>query len=350
MATQTEQLVQETTNIMAGSRLVYLILYVNDLAESRSFYERQLGLQVVEADEDSVKFNAGQVMLYLHRASDYGVTLVGRADDSSDIVFLVDDINATRTALEERGVNFVRRRTYEIGLVTDFYDPNGHRLMIYQPSEKALSWPSGAKLRELWAASGRGGSNLIGPAAGPLTTETPQGLNGKPLVYMFMFVPKSDEALAFYQGRLGLRNIEQVHCCNPSCPPEEKGVAKYDAGGMLITTHHVHRSPVVDDFGRIYSPIAVDPENARGIAPVFLVTDIRSVMDKLTSNGVNFSGGVVRSHIGEIAKFEATTGHVFYLYEPAAEALKWPSGARIGDIMAIARHPEGVPLLPGERR
>jgi|ERR1700733_1044573 len=348
MPTQTEQLVQETTNILAGSRLVYLILYVNDLAESRSFYEQQLGLRVIEADEDSVKFDAGQVMLYLHRASDYGVTLVGRADDSSDLVFLVDDINATRTALEARGVTFIRRRTYEIGLVTDFYDPNGHRLMIYQPSEKALSWPSGDKLRELWAASGRGGTDLIGPAAGPLSAE-PQGLDGKPLVYMFMFVPKSDEALAFYQGRLGLRNIEQVHCCNPACPPEEKGVAKYDAGGMLITTHHVHRSPVVDDFGRIYSPTAVDPINARGIAPVFLATDIRSVMEKLTSNGVHFSSGVVRSDIGEIAKFEATTGHVFYLYEPAGEALKWPSGAKIAAILANAPRSEGV-SVPGEDR
>jgi catechol 2,3-dioxygenase-like lactoylglutathione lyase family enzyme len=252
----------------------------------------------------------------------------------------VDDINATRLSLEARGITFVRRRTYEIGLVTDFYDPNGHRLMIYQPSQTALSWPSGVKLRELWEASGRGGSDLIGPAAGPLSAEIQQGLDGKPLVYMFMFVSNSNEALAFYQGRLGLRAIEQVHCCNPACPPEEKGVAKYDAGGMLLTTHHVHRSPVIDDFGRVYSPMAVDPAHARGIAPVFLVTDILSMLEKLSSKGVTFSDGVVRSHIGHIAKFEAATGHVFYLYEPAAEVLKWPSGAKILEILATTPHPE----------
>jgi catechol-2,3-dioxygenase len=83
MPTQTEQILQETTDILARARLIYLIVYVNDLVESRTFYERQLGLSVVEADEDSVKLDAGQVMLCLHRAGDYGVTLCGRADDSS---------------------------------------------------------------------------------------------------------------------------------------------------------------------------------------------------------------------------------------------------------------------------
>jgi|SRR5882724_3165124 len=330
----TEQASQETTDILATSRLIYLIVYVNDLAESRSFYEHQLGLPVVEADEDAVKFDVGQVMLCLHRASDYGVTIGGRADDSSDLVFLVDDINAARKALEARGIMFIRRRTYEIGLVTDFYDPNGHRLMIYQPSEKALSWPSGDKLRELWKTSGRGRSDLIGPAAGP-SQEGNKGLNGKPLVYMFMFVPNSGEALDFYHGRLGLRAIEQVHCCNPACPPEEKGVAKYECGGLLLTTHHVHRSPVVDDFGKIYSPTAVDPAHARGIAPVFLVSDIDSVLEQLAARGVKFNDGAVRSHIGYIAKFEAATGHVFYLYEPVPEVLQWPSGAKISEILAM---------------
>jgi catechol 2,3-dioxygenase-like lactoylglutathione lyase family enzyme len=349
MPTQTAELTQDTNDVLADARLVYLILYVNDLVESRTFYERQLGLRVIEADEDSVKLDAGQIMLYLHRASDYGITLGGRADDSSDLVFLVDDINATREALEKRGVIFVRRRTYEIGLVTDFYDPNGHRLMIYQPSQKALSWPSGAKLRDLWRLSGRGGSDLIGPPAGPMETDTLQGLHGKPLVYMFMFVAKSDDALAFYQGRLGLRNIEQVHCCNPACPPEEKGVAKYDVGGLLITTHHVHRSPVVDDFGKIYSPTAVDPAHARGIAPVLLAADLRSLIDKLSARGVTLSGGVVRSHIGNIAKIEAMTGHIFYLYEPAPEALKWPSGSKIAEIIASSHVSEMDPV-PNEAR
>jgi predicted enzyme related to lactoylglutathione lyase len=333
MATELQPRV-ETDNILADARIVYLILYVNDLAESRAFYEHRLGLRILEADEGGMKFDAGQVILSLQRAGDYGIELAGRRDDSSDVVFLVDDVNAVRADLETRGVTVVRRRTYEIGLVTDFYDPNGHRLMIYQPSTVALSWPSADKLRDVWRAAGVGGSELIGPAArAPEPGASARGLDGKPLVYLFMFVPSSDEAFAFYQGSLGLRALERVHCCNPACPPEEKGIVKYDAGGMLLTTHHIHRSPVVDDFGKIYSPRSVERAHTKGIAPVFLVRGIHEVVDRLRERGVTLGDGVVKSQIGDIARIEATTGHTFYLYEPWAPALKWPSGVKLTQIL-----------------
>jgi catechol 2,3-dioxygenase-like lactoylglutathione lyase family enzyme len=212
MATKVAQTPETTDAVLGDARIIYLILYVNDLAESRAFYEDQLRLRVIEADEGSVKFDVGQVILALHRARDYGIELAGRRDDSSDVVFLVDDVNAVRQDLETRGVTFVRRRTYEIGLVTDFYDPNGHRLMIYQPSDVALSWPSADKLRELWRLAGIGGAELIGAPSCVLAPDAaPRGLDGKPLIYLFMFVSNSDEAFAFYQGDLGLRAIERVH-------------------------------------------------------------------------------------------------------------------------------------------
>ena len=325
--------------VLGAAPIVYLIVYVNDLVESRAFYADQLGLPILEADEDSVKLDAGRVVLCLHRAKDYGITLAGRRDDASDIVFLVDDVNAVRAALEARGVVFVRRRTYEIGLVTDFYDPNGHRLMIYQPSEKALSWPSGDKLRELWRASGRGGGTLIGPPAVEIAdphVAARSGLAGKPLVYVFMFVPDSAEALEFYQMVLGLNAIENVHCCNPACPPDEKGIAKYDAGGLLLTTHHIHRSPVVDDFGKVYSPRVADPEHVKGIVPVFHVRDLPEVVEKLKASPVGSIGEVLHSHIGDLARFEAPTGHLFYVYAPSPGALKWPAGLKLQDLVAGA--------------
>ena len=328
--------------VLGASPVVYLILYVNDLVQSRAFYEGKLGLAVLEADEASIKFDAGRVVLCLHRATDYGVTLAGRRDDASDIVFLVDDVNAVRASLEARGVEFVRRRTYEIGLVTDFYDPNGHRLMIYQPSEKALSWPSGAKLRELWRTAGRGTGALIGAPAVevPGDAAANQGLAGKPLVYLFMFVPDSADAAAFYQSVLGLNAIENVHCCNPACPPEEKGIAKYDAGGLLLTTHHIHRSPVVDDFGKVYSPRVAEPAHVKGIVPVFYVRDLPGVIDKLRSHGVSFLGDVRHSHIGDLAQFEAPTGHLFYLYAPSPGALQWPVGLKLRQLVAAVASPE----------
>jgi predicted enzyme related to lactoylglutathione lyase len=322
--------------ILGAAPIVFLIVYVEDVAVSRLFYERQLGLPLLEADEDSAKFDAGRVVLILHRAKDYGITLAPRSDDASDIVFLVDDINATRAALEARGVTFVRRRTYEIGLVTDFYDPDGHRLMIYQPSEKALTWPSADKLREVWRAAGRGGAALIGPPAveiGDPREAASDGLAGKPLVYLFMFVPDSADAREFYHSVLGLNDVENVHCCNPACPPDEKGIAKYDAGGLLLTTHHIHRSPVVDDFGKVYSPRLADPEHVKGVVPVFHVRDLPEIVGRLQSRNVPVSGGIVQSHIGDLARFEAPTGHLFYVYTPSPGALQWPAGVKLRELV-----------------
>ena len=115
---------------------------------------------------------------------------------------------------------------------------------------------------------------------------------------------------------------------------------------MLLSTHHIHRSPVVDDFGRVYSPRALDPEHTRGIAPVFLVSDIQGVVERLQRRGVRFAEGVVRSQIGHLARFQAETGHTFFLYEPWDQVLKWPTGAKIEQILGSAA-PGASPAAAG---
>src|SRR5689334_19512498 len=135
--------------VLAQAPVVSLVLYVDDMSASREFYERCLGLRVVECDDDTVTCDAGGITLSLKLASGHGVTLAGRHDDASDIVFMVDDFDTMREALKRRGVEFMRQRIYDVGAVTDFYDPSGHRLMIYQPSQEALAWPSGQKLRDV---------------------------------------------------------------------------------------------------------------------------------------------------------------------------------------------------------
>src|SRR5215211_4602148 len=104
------------SEMLTDSRVVYLFVYVSDLAVSRDFYEDKLGLQVIEEDEDCVKFDGGQVILALNRAADYGISLPKGQDISADIVFLVDDLEAMRAALQRRGVEF---------LPTDWYQPGG---------------------------------------------------------------------------------------------------------------------------------------------------------------------------------------------------------------------------------
>lgn len=289
------------------------------LSVSREYYERRLGLRTIEWDDDSATYDAGGIKLSLLVASRYGVALSGRHDDASDIVFLVDDFEGVHDELERRGVEFVRRRTYDVGAVTDFYDPNGHRLMIYQPSEEYLySWPSGQKLRDVWQNFGRGGASLIGPPSKVVEKYQARasGLDGKPVVYLFMFVPDSAASFTFYHDVLGLRSVEAAHCCNPACPPDEKGIVKYDAGSLLLTTHHIHDSPVVDDSGTVYSALFSDPAHVGGIVPVFEVDDIAAAMARLSRQGVRFSGNVVPSRHGKLARFSAETGHTFLLAEP----------------------------------
>jgi catechol 2,3-dioxygenase-like lactoylglutathione lyase family enzyme len=304
--------------MLTGTRLSHLIVYVHDIPESTRFYRDRLGLPVGYQDERRVRLDAGQIVVELQPAADSGVRLFGERDDSSDVVFLVEDLERMRAALESRGVQFKRRRSYEVGLVTDFYDPNGHRLMLYQPSETALTWPSAAKIREVWAQCGLGGADLIGPAAGPaLGTDEETGLLGNPLIYLFMFENHQVTAYDFYQGALGLHSLERVHCCNQDCDAEIEGIVKYDGGGVLLSTHHMHQSTmVVDDSGQPYSPREFHPEHGQGIAPVFEVGDLDRLLTRLSARGVVFDRGVRRGPDGAFARFEDPFGHPFFLHEP----------------------------------
>src|SRR5205823_2380210 len=117
--------------LLADARLVKLVLYVNDLAASRAFYENVLDLELLESDEASATYDTGQVLLSLEPASDHGITLAPR-DRSADLTFLVDDLDATRDALGDRGLQFTKTLRYEIGATADFYDPDGHWMSLYE--------------------------------------------------------------------------------------------------------------------------------------------------------------------------------------------------------------------------
>jgi catechol 2,3-dioxygenase-like lactoylglutathione lyase family enzyme len=286
--------------MLTESRLDELIIYVHDLAESTQFYQGPLALPILASDDDSTRLDAGGITLRLRRARDDNVKLFGRRDDSSDVVFLTEDLEATRAELERRGVQFVRRRSYEVGFVTDFYDPNGHRLMLYQASDIALSWPSAPKIKEIWNHWGRPGQG--------------HALAGKPLVYLFMFENDQTKAFEFYHDKLELTMLERVHCCNQNCAMEIEGVAKYDGGGVVLATHHVHpASIVVDDLGRPYSPTEFNPDHGQGIAPVFEVNEIAPLVSELEGRGVAVSHGVERHADGWFARFTDPFGHPFFI-------------------------------------
>jgi len=332
----------EETDMLTTSRLVYLIVYVSDLARSRDFYEQTLGFRAIEEDPGSVKYDAGHIIICLNRAADFGVTLAPGLDNSTDIVFLVPDLPAARAALEFRGVSFTPTVRYEIGAIADFYDPDGHWLTLYQPSDTAMEWPSGDKIRSVLRARGK---------PDPVPDGHPEGtrnagdlkMDGAELIYLFQFVPDAEQACKFYSSLLGLTQLEGG-ACSQGLTSKEDGVMKYDAGGVMIATHHLEGTTLTDGAKPVAAdlsehscpPRELDPHHTQGVAPVFHVDDIEQAVSGLAGRGVTFHNGVSRSEIGAIARFAAPSGHMFYLYQPSDRALAWPSGGKLREILRAA--------------
>src|SRR5438128_2622721 len=135
---------------MQASSAVYIFVYVKDLAVSRKFYADKLSLSVLEEDDFCVKFDAGGVILALNRASDHDVVLGDRPDDTSITIFHTYGVDALRSTLEKRGVEFSGpTQRLDIGEAAAFYDPDGHCYSLYQPSDMAMTWPSAKKIRTI---------------------------------------------------------------------------------------------------------------------------------------------------------------------------------------------------------
>jgi predicted enzyme related to lactoylglutathione lyase len=318
--------------LLAERRVVYLFLYVRDLAVSRDFFERALRLRVIEEDDRSVKYDAGEVILALNRADDYGITLPDEHDHSTDIVFLVEDLDAARAALEERGVVFTETHRYEIGAITDFYDPDGHWFTLYETSEESLTWPSGDRIqavRALYRADGTPG--LAGPHGGPDFS-----LDGKPLIYLFLFVRDAEEAVTVYGDGLSIRDLEGGPCSRASTADEE-GVVKYDTGGVILTTHSLETVREEEEIiDHPCPPRTVNPHEMGGKAVVFHAPDIEVAVKDLAERGIHSAEGIVRSEIGATVRYADPSGHVYFLYEPSEAAQRSPSSEKLRTIIARA--------------
>lgn len=333
MVIETKLFVDESQGVLAASPIVYIILYVSDLAVSRDFYERKLGLRVIEEDNDAVKYDAGLVILMLNRASDYGITLAPGRHEFAEVVFLVDDANAMRAALQARGVELGTAFPCDPGIICDFYDPDGHWLTLYEPNKASMRWPSGEKIRKVWLAAGRGNAPVIGPAAEFEENPTEWRLDGKPILYLFLFIRNPEEAQVFYNHTMGLLDLEGGPCSTGK-GGDEDGVIKYSGGGTMLTTHRVWETRTAEDLEHPCPPRLFDPTHMGTMATVFHVDDIEQTLQSLIASGIPFRSGIMRSDIGAIAKFTDPSQHTFYLYQPSADALRTPSGVKIQEILA----------------
>lgn len=323
--------------MLAETRVLYVFLYVRDLAVSRAFYAGTLGLKVIEEDEGCVKFDAGQVILALNRAADHGIVLPDVKDHSTDVVWLVDDIRQATANLTARGVAFKPTDWYQPGGIADFYDPDGRWLTLYQPSDEALGWPSGERLRAvIEARRGRNGGGTEQPVSkAPAPGEVAPGLGDAELIYLFTFVPSSKEAEAFYHDTLGLRALEGGPCSRTSGGDEE-GVVKYDTGGIVIATHHVEPQRSREEFEEhLCPPPELEGGRMKGVAPVFHAPGARAMAAELARLRPDLAPVVTHAGVGTIVRVDDPTGHLVYLYEPSAAALDTPSGRKIQEILAV---------------
>jgi predicted enzyme related to lactoylglutathione lyase len=288
--------------------LLYIFLYVREINASRSFYESILRLEPMEAEPDAVKYRCGDVILALNLASRYGIAIDPDPDQTSMIVFHSTDVDTQRARLERRGISFEPTLRYSIGATATFHDPDGHALTLYEPSVEAWTWPSARQMAAVLANADHTTRSRL--SEGQILSEV------GPIVYLFLFVRDSAEAVNFYHGVLGLPILEE--------DPEE-GVTKYEAGGPILSSHAIGG----DDPWAVH----YDLTHEKTVASVFHVSDLDAGVAMLRRSGIEPTQGPTSSAIGGTVAFQDPTGHKFYLYAPSELALTLPSGAIIDEII-----------------
>ena len=241
-----------------------------------------------------------------------------------DITFLVDNFERAHADLTARGLRFSPKLCYQVGTTADFYDPDGHWFSIYEPSETAMTWPSADKIRALRQAAASRVCSSADPASNGSTAPA-LTLDAQELLYLFVFVDDPDRAIGFYQNVLGLEAIEGGPC-RRGVTTASSGVVKYDAGGTLITTHHVDADHA--------AKMRVKTRGSGSVVMVFHTDDLSSAMSTLSRNGVDFPDGIKDTSSGRHAEFRDPWGHAYRLYEPSSGAQATTVGSAVARVLA----------------
>jgi predicted enzyme related to lactoylglutathione lyase len=113
-------------------------LTTTNLTRSRDFYSETLGLQALKTSRSRVEFDLGNLILALEPQSEGG--LVERARKAGRLqgnwlVFHVDDVTSAMRALSGAGIEFPKGiETSGVGATAYFEDPDGHPLVLWEPS------------------------------------------------------------------------------------------------------------------------------------------------------------------------------------------------------------------------
>jgi catechol 2,3-dioxygenase-like lactoylglutathione lyase family enzyme len=102
----------------------HVIVYSNDAAADRAFFQEVLGFSAVDAGQGWLIFALPPAELAVHPAGE-GV--------GNDLYFMCTDLRAEMTALESRGVRCTEVEEARWGSVTRIQLPGGGEVGLYQP-------------------------------------------------------------------------------------------------------------------------------------------------------------------------------------------------------------------------
>ncbi|MEC9291160.1 MAG: VOC family protein [Pseudomonadota bacterium] len=116
-----------------------LRLFTDNIKASRTFYEKQLGLDVILSDNEVVVYDLYGIDLVIENVdpSDEAEALIG---SFSGISCHVEDCLATYNMLKEKGVEFLDTPAEEPwgGILAHFFDPSGNVLSLVEyPDDSA---------------------------------------------------------------------------------------------------------------------------------------------------------------------------------------------------------------------
>jgi len=101
-----------------------IIVFAKNVASLAKFYEKKLGLRVLERSDDFVDFDAGACRLALHRAAK-------SRPNRTKVCFYAKDVSSTRARLIRRGVPMGKDPGPGPGLkLCDARDPEGNLIQL----------------------------------------------------------------------------------------------------------------------------------------------------------------------------------------------------------------------------
>ena len=117
---------------MIVERTDFISVPVTDVERSTRFYEETLGLPKVSDAGGWPEFQLGEnISVYLMDPTNIGQEF--RGPNTAPIALRVDDVEARRRALEEKGIRF-HGDTLDTGVchMAFFSDPDGNALMLHR--------------------------------------------------------------------------------------------------------------------------------------------------------------------------------------------------------------------------